>query len=213
MPGQAPPGLAPEHHRLDAARVRSANPALQTVPRRPSIADRACRPTPAQPTPPNAPHAHRPAIPSASEAPARRRDRPPRQRTEEPDHVILGAVTLPVAGDNLLTPVRPARLRRCVLGNIDHSVDQRRRVLPRHGLAEPGLPRDRAQPLARIPAPNASKPDPGKPALRTANSRCNGQPPTNGAYSSLTGRSHGPKHQHPAYGCLQHRPPGDPSER
>jgi hypothetical protein len=34
------------------------------------------------------------------------RDTPPRERTEEPNCVVLGAVTLPVAGNDLLAPAR-----------------------------------------------------------------------------------------------------------
>ena len=100
---------------------------------------------------------HRTLTDQRSRARAKRRpvigDAPPRQRTEEPDRVVLGAVTLPVAGDDLLAASGSARLGRRVLCDVDHSIDQRRRVLPRHRLAKPGLPRDRAQPLGLIPKP------------------------------------------------------------
>ena len=63
-------------------------------------------------------------------------DPAPRERAEEADRVVLGAVALPVAGDDLLALARAAGLRRRSGGDLVDRVGQRRRVLPRHRLAE-----------------------------------------------------------------------------
>ena len=144
--------------------------------------DPAIRPTPAPATPPDVRLPHGPAIPRASrEAPARHRRSAPTPTDRRTDRVVLGAVTLPVGWRRSPRGLGLGSAWSAHPRDIDHSIDQRRRVLPRHRLAKPGLPRHRAQPLVSSPSPNTSNPDTGKPALRTAKSRWNAQPPTNGA--------------------------------
>jgi len=98
----------------------------------------------------------------------------PRKRAEEPDRVVLRAVALPVASNDLLAPPRLARLTT-LFAQAVHCGRENAAVLPRHGLAKGRIGRDLAQTVEdaqrrvavqvklpsggdRLPAPDSDSP-------------------------------------------------------
>ena len=110
-------------------------------------------------------------------------ERAPRERAEEPDRVVLRAVALPVAGDDV-GPAAPAR--RAAAARRRRACRRRARATrgsarrPPRGTPGRAPPRRAARPRR---APNASSPSTGKPELRTAKSRHRLQSSASSRYS------------------------------
>ena len=94
----------------------------------------------------------------------------PRERPEEPDRVVLRAVALPVASNDLLAPPLPAR-RATLLEQAVHRGREDVAALPGHRLTKGRVGGDLAQAGRSSSAPKTSRPETGNPALRTAKSR------------------------------------------
>ena len=83
---------------------------------------------------------------------------PPGERPEETDRVVLGAIALPVAGNDLLAPASPAELDRGAVGHLRDGVDHRRGVLPRDGFPEERVAGDAAEASRLVAAAKRLKP-------------------------------------------------------
>ena len=92
------------------------------------------------------------------------RERAPGQRPEEADRVVLGAVALPVAADDV-RPAAPARrAARRAGGELVDRARERLAALPRHRLAERRVARHRGEPRAPRRARTRRAPRPGSPS-------------------------------------------------
>ena len=79
-------------------------------------------------------------------------ERAPRERPEEPDRVVLGAVALPVVADHV-DPAAPARRAAGrTRGELVDRARQRLPALPRHRLAERRIARDLGEPRVLVGA-------------------------------------------------------------
>ena len=77
-------------------------------------------------------------------------DSTPGERAEEADRVVLAAIALPVAGDDLLAPARPARLGRRPLGHLGTAFASAAGFCQVTASWKRGSRRDPAQPLRLV---------------------------------------------------------------
>src|SRR5919204_4045774 len=114
-------------------------------------------------------------------------DLPPGERAEEADRVVLGAVALPVAGDDLVPLARLARLHRAPDGDLGDSVLEGGRVLPRHRLPKERILGDSAQAGVLVPRTERLETRHGEP--RAANGEVAPERPVSGQGHEAVGCS------------------------